>query len=202
MFEFFRGMFSMNWLTKLMYGRYGTDRLGLFMLIVVLLLDIIFTFTGWDVFTSLPLCWLLSASGGFFRATSASVMRKTRNSCSWPIPSSARSPLKFPVWRICAPTVTCAALPADRKSAFQKVAVRSRSPAQNADTNLLKKSKSFFFAFLFKKSDFLFFFASTVFVGAFFVWGFYLNFFAFLGYTGINRFFLIRRHVPWLRRKK
>lgn len=37
----------MNWLTKLMYGRYGTDRLGLFMLIVVLLLDIIFTFTGW-----------------------------------------------------------------------------------------------------------------------------------------------------------
>ena len=32
-----------------MYGRYGTDRLGLFMLIVVLLLDIIFTFTGWDV---------------------------------------------------------------------------------------------------------------------------------------------------------
>ena len=39
----------MNWLTKLMYGRYGTDRLGLFMLIVVLLLDIIFTFTGWDV---------------------------------------------------------------------------------------------------------------------------------------------------------
>nr|DAY85605.1 MAG TPA: zinc-ribbon containing domain protein [Caudoviricetes sp.] len=49
MFEFFRGMFSMNWLTKLMYGRYGTDRLGLFMLIVVLLLDIIFTFTGWDV---------------------------------------------------------------------------------------------------------------------------------------------------------
>ena len=49
MFEFFRRMFSMNWLTKLMYGRYGTDRLGLFMLIVVLLLDIIFTFTGWDV---------------------------------------------------------------------------------------------------------------------------------------------------------
>ena len=39
----------MNWLTKLMYGRYGTDRLGLFMLIVVLLLDIIFTFTGWGV---------------------------------------------------------------------------------------------------------------------------------------------------------
>lgn len=49
MFEFFRRMFSMNWLTKLMYGRYGTDRLGLFMLIVVLLLDIIFTFTGWGV---------------------------------------------------------------------------------------------------------------------------------------------------------
>ena len=72
----------MNWLTKLMYGRYGTDRLGLFMLIVVLLLDIILPLPVGMCFTSLPLCWLLSASGGFFRATSAGVMRKTRNSCS------------------------------------------------------------------------------------------------------------------------
>lgn len=36
-------------LTKLMYGRYGTDALGFFMLILVLILDVIFTFTGWDI---------------------------------------------------------------------------------------------------------------------------------------------------------
>ena len=39
----------MQWLTKLMYGRYGTDALGFFMLILVLILDVIFTFTGWDI---------------------------------------------------------------------------------------------------------------------------------------------------------
>ncbi|MFR8052739.1 MAG: hypothetical protein ACLU86_10120 [Negativibacillus massiliensis] len=39
----------MQWLTKLMYGRYGTDVLGFFMLILVLILDVIFTFTGWDI---------------------------------------------------------------------------------------------------------------------------------------------------------
>lgn len=39
----------MNWLTKMMYGRYGTDRLGLFLLILVLLLDIVYGFTGWDI---------------------------------------------------------------------------------------------------------------------------------------------------------
>lgn len=39
----------MQWLAKLMYGRYGTDTLGFFLLIFVLILDMIFTFTGWDV---------------------------------------------------------------------------------------------------------------------------------------------------------
>lgn len=39
----------MQWLTKLMYGRYGADALGFFMLILVLILDVIFTFTGWDI---------------------------------------------------------------------------------------------------------------------------------------------------------
>ena len=72
----------MNWLTKLMYGRYGTDRLGLFMLIVVLLLDIIFTFTGWDVLYILAFVLAAICVWRIFRATSAGVMRKTRNSCS------------------------------------------------------------------------------------------------------------------------
>lgn len=40
----------MNWLTKMMYGRYGTDRLGLFLLILVLLLDVVYSFTGWGIF--------------------------------------------------------------------------------------------------------------------------------------------------------
>ncbi len=40
----------MNWLTKMMYGRYGTDRLGLFLLILVLLLDVVYSLTGWGIF--------------------------------------------------------------------------------------------------------------------------------------------------------
>lgn len=45
----------MNWLTKMMYGRYGTDRLGLFLLILVLLLDVVYSLTGWGIFYLLSL---------------------------------------------------------------------------------------------------------------------------------------------------
>ena len=39
----------MNWIAKMMYGRYGTDQLGFVTLFLVLILNIIFTFTGWDI---------------------------------------------------------------------------------------------------------------------------------------------------------
>ena len=50
----------MQWLTKLMYGRYGTDALGFFMLILVLILDVIFTFLlGYPVSLFLPACCMV-----------------------------------------------------------------------------------------------------------------------------------------------
>ena len=88
----------MNWLTKLMYGRYGTDRLGLFMLIVVLLLDIIFTFTGWDVLYILAFvlaCYLRLED--FFAQHQPALCGKPEIHAVDRSPSSARSPLKFPV---------------------------------------------------------------------------------------------------------
>ena len=39
----------MNWIAKMMYGRYGTDQLGFVTLFLVLILNIVFTFTGWDI---------------------------------------------------------------------------------------------------------------------------------------------------------
>ena len=72
-------------LSRLMYGRYGIDQLGNFMMWAAVAMmifgavvrsSLIYTLA----FVLIVLCWLLSASGGFFRATSAGVMRKTRNS--------------------------------------------------------------------------------------------------------------------------
>ena len=37
----------MNWLARMMYGRYGIDQLGTFALIILLILNILFTLTGW-----------------------------------------------------------------------------------------------------------------------------------------------------------
>ena len=39
----------MNWLAKMMYGRYGIDQLGTFALVILLILNIVFTLTGWEV---------------------------------------------------------------------------------------------------------------------------------------------------------
>lgn len=39
----------MNWLAKMMYGRYGTDQLGFVTLMLVLILNILFAWTGWDI---------------------------------------------------------------------------------------------------------------------------------------------------------
>lgn len=39
----------MNWLARMMYGRYGTDQLGFFTLLLMLVLNMVFAFTGWDV---------------------------------------------------------------------------------------------------------------------------------------------------------
>ena len=38
----------MNWLARMMYGRYGTDQLGFFTLLLMLILNMVFAFTGWD----------------------------------------------------------------------------------------------------------------------------------------------------------
>ena len=35
----------MNWFTKMMYGRYGTDQLGFVTLFLALILNIVYTFT-------------------------------------------------------------------------------------------------------------------------------------------------------------
>ena len=40
----------MNWLARMMYGRYGTDQLGFFTLLLMLILNMVFAFTGWDAF--------------------------------------------------------------------------------------------------------------------------------------------------------
>ena len=36
----------MNWLARMMYGRYGTDQLGFFTLLLMLILNMVFAFTG------------------------------------------------------------------------------------------------------------------------------------------------------------
>lgn len=72
----------MQWLTKLMYGRYGTDALGFFMLILVLILDVIFTFTGWDILYLFSFL-LYGVSGVSFPETSAAGTQKTRNLCRY-----------------------------------------------------------------------------------------------------------------------
>lgn len=38
----------MNWLARMMYGRYGTDQLGFFTLLLMLILNMVFAFTEWD----------------------------------------------------------------------------------------------------------------------------------------------------------
>ena len=38
----------MNWLARMMYGRYGTDQLGFFTLLLMLIWNMVFAFTGWD----------------------------------------------------------------------------------------------------------------------------------------------------------
>lgn len=38
----------MNWLARMMYGRYGTDQLGFFTLLLMLILNMVFAFTGRD----------------------------------------------------------------------------------------------------------------------------------------------------------
>ena len=40
---------SMNWFTKMMYGRYGTDQLGFVTQFLALILNIVYTFTRWNV---------------------------------------------------------------------------------------------------------------------------------------------------------
>ena len=129
----------MNWLTKLMYGRYGTDRLGLFMLIVVLLLDIIFTFTGWDVLYILA---FVLAAICVWRIFSRNISRRYAENQKFmqltdPIVRAISS--KISGLKDCAPTATCAALPADRKSAFQKVAVEIQITCPKCRHEFVKK---------------------------------------------------------------
>ena len=40
----------MNWIAKLMYGRYGTDQLGFFMLISLFVLNLLWAATDWNIF--------------------------------------------------------------------------------------------------------------------------------------------------------
>ncbi len=48
----------MNWIAKLMYGRYGTDQLGFFMLISLFVLNLLWAATDWNIFywISIVLC--------------------------------------------------------------------------------------------------------------------------------------------------
>ncbi len=50
----------MNWIAKLMYGRYGTDQLGVFSLLLMLILNLFWILTGWKILylVSTILCFI------------------------------------------------------------------------------------------------------------------------------------------------
>ena len=147
----------MNWLTKLMYGRYGTDRLGLFMLIVVLLLDIIFTFTGWDVLYILA---FVLAAICVWRIFSRNISRRYAENQKF-------MQLTDPIVRAISSKISgLKDLRTHRHLRCPSCGQKIRVPKGRGKIQII------------------------------FCMGILFEFFCFLGYTGINRIFLIRRHVP------
>ena len=63
----------MNWLAKMMYGRYGIDQLGTFALVILLILNIVFTLTGRE---AVYLVGLLLAVWCIWRIFSRNIARR------------------------------------------------------------------------------------------------------------------------------
>ncbi len=67
-----KGFWIMNWLRRLMYGRYGMDQLGYGLLIGSFLFMLLFRLTGWRIFSLLAvvllaICYLRLFSRDFMR---------------------------------------------------------------------------------------------------------------------------------------
>lgn len=118
-------------------------QLGFFMLILVLILDVIFTFTGWDI---LYLFSFLLAVWCIWRIFSRNISRRyAENQKFMQVFSPVQNMIVSKISGARDPEDTSgifAVLPANRKSVFHAEEEKSRLPAQNADRSLSKNLKS------------------------------------------------------------
>ena len=126
----------MNWLARMMYGRYGTDQLGFFTLLLMLILNMVFAFTGWDALYILSFALAILS---IFRIFSKNVSKRYEENQKFlqmtaPVRSffSAKTAglLDLRTHR------HFAARSASRRSACPEEKATSKSPARSAATNL------------------------------------------------------------------